>query len=222
MTDRSYGQFCALASALDVIGERWTLLIIRELLPGPRRYKDLLDGLPGISTNLLSERLKRLEELGVLGRRTLPPPAGSNVYELTAAGRALEPAVLALGRWGSQWLPASLEGCALPSLGTLSLALKAFFHPEQARGVNDSFELRFGEEALGLEIVDGALQVQHGQARQPAAILRMEVPVLLGLFTGRLAPDQAQTAGLVQVDGDPEALSRFLRYCHVPAQPEPA
>src|SRR5262245_29493848 len=117
MTYRSYNQFCALAYALDVVGERWTLLIIRELLAGPRRFKDLLDGLPEISTNLLSERLKCLEHQGILCRRVLPPPAGSAVYALTPLGQALENAVLELGKWGSQFLPPSLEGVALPSIG---------------------------------------------------------------------------------------------------------
>src|SRR5687768_18395621 len=102
MQSRSYNQFCALAAGLDVIGERWNLLIIRELLPGPRRFKDLVDGLPGISTNLLSERLKELEQHGVLCRRILPPPSGAAVYALTPAGEALEPAVLELGKWGSR------------------------------------------------------------------------------------------------------------------------
>src|SRR5215470_2243575 len=130
MKTRHYEQFCALAYALDIVGERWTLLIIRELLPGPRRFKDLLDGLPDISTNLLSERLKSLEQQGILCRRILPPPAGSTVYELTTFGKALETPVLELGKWGSRLLPPSLDGLALPSLGATTLAIKAFFHPE--------------------------------------------------------------------------------------------
>src|SRR3712207_1800042 len=94
MSSRSYKQYCGLAYALDIVGERWTLLIIRELIAGPRRFKDLMDGLPGISTNLLSERLKSLEQQGMLRRRTLPPPAGSTVYELTETGHGLEQTLL--------------------------------------------------------------------------------------------------------------------------------
>src|SRR5450432_2916288 len=112
MKNRSYNQFCALAFALDIIGERWTLLIIRELLAGPRRFKDLIDGLPDVSTNLLSERLKGLEQQGIVQRRVLPPPAGSTVYELTEFGQTLEFAVLELGKWGSRLLPTSTEGLA--------------------------------------------------------------------------------------------------------------
>lgn len=222
MTDRSYNQFCALACALDVIGERWTLLVVRELLPGPRRFKDLIEGLPGISTNLLSERLKRLEQQGVLCRRVLPPPAGSTVYALTAAGQALETAVLELGRWGSRRLPPSLDGIALPSLGAISLAIKAFFHPELARGVDETYELRFGTEALQVQIWDGELHVQQGQAHQPAAVIHTDMPTFLALFTGQLKPEQAMAGDLIQVEGDPEALGRFLRYCFVPGPPNEA
>jgi DNA-binding HxlR family transcriptional regulator len=105
MSDRTYNQYCGLAYALDRVGERWTILIIRELIAGPRRYKDLVDGLPGISTNLLASRLKSLEQDGVIQRRVLPPPAGSTVYELTPLGQGLELALLELGKWGSQFVP---------------------------------------------------------------------------------------------------------------------
>src|SRR5689334_10593569 len=125
MKNKSYNQFCALAYALDLIGERWTMLLIRELLPGPRRFTDLMDGLPGISTNLLTERLRALEDQGLLTKRILPPPAASTVYDLTPVGRALETALIELGRWGSQFLPPSLEGVHLPSTGATSLAIKA-------------------------------------------------------------------------------------------------
>lgn len=216
MKNRSYNQFCALACALDVVGERWTLLIVRELLPGPRRYKDLIDGLPGISTNLLSERLKSLEQDGLLTRRVLPPPAGSTVYALTPEGQALETAVLELGKWGSRRLPTSLEGIALPSLGAITLALKAFFHPERAQGVDETYELRFGNEALQARITEGHLHVQQGEARQPIAVIHTDMQSFLGLFTGQLQPDEALAGGLVRVEGEPAALGRFLSFCQVP------
>src|SRR5947209_6790027 len=109
MSKRSYNQYCAVARALDVIGERWTLLIVRELLTGPKRFKDLLEGLCGIGTNLLAARLKDLEGQGVVWRTSLPPPAGSKVYELTELGRSLEPVVVALSRWGLKLLDAPSE-----------------------------------------------------------------------------------------------------------------
>ena len=210
MNSRSYNQFCALACALDVIGERWTLLIIRELLSGPRRFKDLLDGLPEISTNLLSERLKGLEQQGILCRRVLPPPAGSTVYELTPLGQALEKAVLELGKWGSQFLPSSLEGVALPSLGAIALAIKAFFHPEQAEGINETYELHLGYEVLQVQIKDGGLLVQQGTALIADVFIYTEMQYFVGLFAGQIEPEEAISAGYVRIQGDPEALARFL------------
>jgi putative sterol carrier protein len=124
--------------------------------------------------------------------------------------------VLELGRWGSRRLPPSLEGIALPSLGAISLAIKAFFHPELARGVDETYELCFGTEALQVRIWDGELQVQQGQTRQPAAVIYTDMPTFLALFTGQLKPEQALAGKLIQVEGDPEALGRFLRYCFVP------
>jgi len=216
---KSYNQFCALASALDYVGERWTLLIIRELLIGPRRFKDLMDGLPGISTNLLSNRLKTLEEQGILCRRVLPPPAGSTVYELTLLGQSLENAILELGRWGARLLPASLEGVALPSLGAIAVALKAFFHAEEAQGVNETYGLQFGEETLRVRVREGEVQVQQGESQGSDAIFHTTMQVFLGLFTGQIQPAEAISGGLVWIEGESDALSRFLRYCYVQGTP---
>src|SRR5438552_3024071 len=127
MKNRSYNQYCGLAYALDIVGERWTLLIVRELIAGPRRFKDLIAGLPEISTNLLTERLKSLEQQGIIRRRVLPAPAGSTVYELTALGQALETAVLELGKWGSQFVPPTMEGINVLHLSSYALTLKTFF-----------------------------------------------------------------------------------------------
>ena len=215
MATRSYNQFCALASALDYVGERWTLLIIRELLIGPRRFKDLLDGMPGISTNLLSERLKSLEQQGVLRQRVLPPPAGSTVYELTAFGQSLETSILELGKWGAGLLPASLEGVALPSLGSIAVALKAFFHPEAARRAHETYGLHFGEEILHVQINEGEIKVWQGEPQNSDAGFFTNMRTFLGLFTGQLQPDEAITRELIRIEGDPVALRRFLSYCYV-------
>lgn len=216
MKTRSYNQFCALAYALDTVGERWTLLIIRELLAGPRRFKDLLDGLPDISTNLLTERLKHLEQQGILVRRVLPPPAGSTVYELTPFGQALETAVLELGKWGSRLLPPSLEGVSMPSVGATTLAIKAFFRPECARGIYETYELRLGNEVLQMQVEDGKLHVQAGQTLKPDVVIHTEMPVFMGLFSGQLHPNHALEGGLVHIEGDPGALNRMLMISSVP------
>ena len=216
MKDRSYNQYCALAIALDVIGERWTLLIIRELLAGPRRFKDLVDGLPGISTNLLAERLKSLEQQRILYRRTLPPPAGSTVYDLTPLGRALEKPMIELGKWGGQLLLASVEkdfqvnSPELPSVGAISLALKAFFRPEQARTLRQTYLLCLGDETLTVQIQDGEIQVQPSETQNADTILRAPMHVFVDLFAGRIEPEEAVEAGLIQIEGDTNALARFL------------
>jgi DNA-binding HxlR family transcriptional regulator/putative sterol carrier protein len=217
MTIRSYNQFCALASALDYVGERWTLLIIRELLIGPRRFKDLMDGMPSISTNLLSERLKTLEQQGILRQRVLPPPAGSTVYELTPLGQALEKPILELGKWGAQLLPRSLEGIALPSLGSIAVALKAFFHPEAAQQVDETYGLHLEEETLQVQIEEGEIKIQQGESQKPDADFYTNMQVFLGLFTGQLNPDDAIAKNLVRIEGDPVALNKFLSYCYVPS-----
>lgn len=219
MKNRSYSQYCGLAYALDIVGERWTLLIVRELIPGPRRFKDLVDGLPGISTNLLSERLKRLERQGLLSRRTLPPPAGSTVYELTPLGQALEKTLLELGKWGSQFVPPSAEDATLLHVGSYALTLKTFFRPEQAQGVNETYELRIDNEVLQVQIKEGELQVQQGEALEADMILHADMPTYLGLLQRQMQPDEAISGRLIRIEGDPAALSRFLDLCGLPDSP---
>jgi len=217
MKTRSYNQYCGLAYALDIVGERWTLLIVRELIAGPRRFTDLLEGLPGISTNLLSERLKELEQQGMLRRRTLPPPAASSVYELTALGRALEQTLLELGKWGSQFVPASSEGAAVLHASSYALTLKTFFRPEQAQGLRETYELHIGNEVLQVQINDGAIRVQQGEALKADMVLYSDVSSYLALLSGEIQPDEAISSGLIRIEGDPGALHRFVNICGLPS-----
>ena len=217
MSNKSYNQYCGLAYALDIVGERWTILIIRELMAGPRRFTDIVDGLPGISTNLLSERLKSLEQQGMLNRRLLPPPAGSTVYELTALGQALETTLLELGKWGSQFVPPSAEGASLLNVGSYALTLKTFFRPEQAQGVDEIYELRIDNEVLQVQIKAGEIHVQQGQALPADVVFCTDIPTYLGLLTRQIQPDEAISGGLIQIKGDPCALKRFLDLCGLPA-----
>jgi DNA-binding HxlR family transcriptional regulator len=216
MTNRSYNQYCGLAYALDIVGERWTLLIVRELIVGPRRFKDLLEGLPSISTNLLSERLKHLELQGLIRRRILPPPAGSTVYELTALGQALEATLLELGRWGSQFAPPSPEGATVLHVGSYALTLKTFFRPEQAQGLNETYELHMDNEVLQVQIAGGEIHVRQGEARQANAVFHTDMPTYLALLGGQIQPHEACAKGLLRIEGDQGALSRFLRICGLP------
>src|SRR2546422_1226819 len=165
---RSYSQFCPLARSLDILGERWTLLIVRNLMIGPQRYKDLLDGLPGIGTNLLAARLKELEKEGIIQRRKLPPPAGSTVYEFTELGRGLEAPLIDIARWGMWTLRRPVENVAFrPTWG--ALAMKVLFSPEAAKGIREVYELRIDDEVFTVRVDDGALDVSPGPA--PAADL---------------------------------------------------
>lgn len=217
MTNRSYNQYCGLAYALDIVGDRWTILIIRELIPGPRRFTDLVEGLPGISSNLLAQRLKHLEQHGILSRRTLPPPAGSTVYELTSLGQALEQTLLELGKWGSQFVPPSSEDDALLNVGSYALTLKIFFRPEQAQGIDETYELHVDDEVLQVQIKDGEIHVQQGTDRTADVIFRTDMPTYLGLLQRQIHPDEAITEGRIQIEGDSTALYRFLELCGLPA-----
>jgi DNA-binding HxlR family transcriptional regulator len=161
MTKRQYDQFCALASALDAVGERWALLVVRELLPGAKRFVDLEAGLPGIGTNTLATRLSELERAGIIGRRRMPAPSASVVYELTDWGRDLEPIVLAMARWGVRRL-----GHATPlhplRASWLATALKAFFRRDAVRNVTAVIELVLPTGTLNLHFRRGSLRVADG------------------------------------------------------------
>jgi len=215
MTTRSYNQYCGLAYALDIVGERWTILIIRELMAGPRRFTDLMAGLPGISTNLLSERLKSLEQQGILIRRVLPPPAGSTVYELTSLGQELETTLLELGKWGSRFVPPAANGANLLNVGSYALTLKTFFRSEQAQEVDETYELRIENEVLQVQIKAGEIDVRQGVTRTTDVIFQTDMPTYLGLLQRRIQPDEAISGGLIRIEGDPCALNRFLDLCGI-------
>jgi DNA-binding HxlR family transcriptional regulator len=202
--DRSYGQYCGLARSLDLVGERWALLVIRELLLGPKRFTDLLEGLPGVSTNVLATRLRQLERAGVLERKVLPPPAASSVYELTGYGRALEPAVAALGRWGAASLGERGPDQVLRS-HWLALALKAFFHADAAAGVSRVYEARLREGAFRLAVTDGTLEVGPATGEGADLTLEADDDALAGVLAGRLEPSAVTVA-----EGDPAELARFV------------
>lgn len=207
MSGRSFGQFCGVARALEVVGERWALLIVRDLLVGPRRFSDLRRGLPRIPTNILTARLKELEQAGVVHRRVLPRPAGSIVYELTDRGRGLEDVVLALGRWGAQDLgePRPDE---VVSADSLVMALRTTFRPAAAAGVRLDVELRLGDIVVHARVADGELAADVGPL--PAAELVITTgPALRALLAGELEPAAAVARGDVQISGAPALLVRF-------------
>ncbi|MDX6382190.1 MAG: hypothetical protein QOI57_3214 [Rubrobacteraceae bacterium] len=207
MSKRSYNQYCAVARALDALGERWTLLVIRELLSGPKRFKDLLAGLPGIGTNLLTARLKDLESKGLLCRVKLPPPAGSTVYELTERGQEIEPVLIGLARWGIRLLDAPRRGEVFRPVWAVQ-AMKATFRPEAAQGVWETYEFRVGEDVFHVRVEDGASEPRYGAAWKPDLIVTTDADTFLALVSGHLEPEEAAELGGFEIEGNPEALSR--------------
>jgi len=190
MTSRSYDQFCGIARALDLVGERWALLVIRDLILGPKRFTDLRRGLPGIGTNVLAARLEELGRAGVVARRTLPPPAASAVYELTDYGRALEGPLLALGRWGASSMGQRQPEQALRS-EWLGVALKAFFRPEAAADLVAEIELRFDDGTLLARLDHGTLVVVPGSPNGADLVLTTEVETLIAYLAGADVPPVA-------------------------------
>jgi DNA-binding HxlR family transcriptional regulator len=208
-----YAQFCPLARAAEVLGERWTLLVVRELLVGPQRFSDLRRRLPGVSSSVLAERLERLERRGIVRRAQLPPPAASAVYELDEAGQALLPVVTELLRWGARWLLPPVPGDHFePDWPLVALRAFALAGPTPER----RFELRLIAEPAPDVVVtveggaDGT-RVRPGPAAAPAVRLRLAPPLALGLMAGRLDPADAQARGALAVDGDAAALADFPR-----------
>lgn len=211
---RSYEDGCAAAHALDLIGERWALLVVRELLLGPRRFTDLREALPGISPNVLTQRLTDLEVIGVLRRHRLPPPAASWVYGLTPWGRELEPVLQQLGRWGAR-SPVRRADAPI-SLATLITAMKTMFRPQA--GLEATLALHIGPDAFGVRLGGGGIEIERGTPQNPDAALRGDVPTLGGLIFGGLPLEEAEAAGGVGVEGDRALAERFL---HLFPLPEP-
>lgn len=209
MSRRTYDQYCAVARALDVVGERWTLLLVRELLTGPKRFKDLLDGLSGIGTNLLTARLKDLEDNGVLRRTTLPPPAGSRVYELTDLGRSLEPVVMALSRWGLKLLDAPRrEEESRPAWAMV--ALQSSLNMESAPGHKETYEFRVDGELFHVQVEGDEAEVRQGFAADPDLIISGDTETLLNVAAGRFTLAEAVESGAISAEGDSGSLARCL------------
>ncbi|MDS1141362.1 winged helix-turn-helix transcriptional regulator [Pusillimonas sp. SM2304] len=218
-TKRSYDDGCAAAHALDLIGERWALLIVRELLLGPKRFTALRAGLPSISPNVLTQRLNELDTAQVLQRRKLPPPASAWVYELTDWGKALEPIVLQLAHWGVR-SPAFQRGAPL-GVDALMLSFKAMFNPAAAShgNIHLTIELHFGDEVFSARVDGKQLHINRGQAVKPAAILSADPQTLLYLAYGKFDIDETVQTGRFSYTGERSALVSFFS---VFALPEPA
>jgi DNA-binding HxlR family transcriptional regulator len=210
-TARRYGDPCGIARALDVIGDRWALLVVRELMFGPKRFVQLRSGLHGVSPNVLSQRLRDLEGAGLVRRDVLDPPASVAIYELAGRGRALEPILLELGRWGSQ---EPVTTSSELSVSALLLALKTVFDP--ATAIDATFALRIDGDWYRVTVADGSIDIIRGRTRQPAVTFETDVTTLRSVAFGREPVTEAERDGRLTVIGDRRGAERFARMFVVP------
>jgi DNA-binding HxlR family transcriptional regulator len=204
---RTYDQYCSAAKALDVVGDRWTLLIVRELLiRQPCRYTDLRYGLPGIATNLLADRLRELEAEGILTREAAPPPVATTLFRLTPRGEELKPVLEALGRWGRPLLEKASADAVFRS-HWLTLPIEAFLTDHTPERPPVTIEVRTGDQPVQIQTVDGQVLVRPGNTAHPDATMTGTPPVIIGLLAGDLDLATARARGLT-FEGDPAALRR--------------
>jgi DNA-binding HxlR family transcriptional regulator/putative sterol carrier protein len=210
VSEHRYQQYCALARTLDVAGDRWTLLIVRELALGPRRFTDLIDGLPGISRKLLTERLRGLESDGIVRRRELPPPAARQVYELSDDGRDLVTAMAPLTAWGVRRLgdrqPAESFRAQWPAVGMVGLADR-----EAANAVTETYEYLVDDSAFHFTIDDGRVQLHDGRAPDPAVVVTTDEATWTDIGSGKIRFSSALSTGAVTITGDPDAAERMRK-----------
>lgn len=211
---RSYDDGCGIAHALELIGERWALLVVRELVLGPRRFTDLRAGLPGISPNVLTQRLSELEQASIVVRRRLPPPASVSVYDLTDWGRELEPVIQMIGRWAAR-SPTRPQGRPL-SVNSIVLSLRTMFDAEAARGLSVRIALHLGEHRFCATVARGQLEIVPGDAEAPDAVVESDPDALAAVLYGGRDLAEAAAAGDVIVAGDKSVVERFVTLFPLP------
>lgn len=216
-TKRTYGDRCGIARALDAVGERWALLVVRELLLGAKRFTDLRGGLPGLSADILAQRLRELEAAGIVRRHTLPPPAASRVYELTERGKALEQVVVELGRWGSA--APFPPGDAGIGVDAVVVALRTLFDPAAAGDIAASYELCLDGQTFHARIADGRLDLGRGSADRPDATIETDPGTLAAVLWHGRSLARARDGGDVTITGSRSAAQRFVRLFPLPGQP---
>lgn len=205
---RTYREYCAIARSLDLLGQRWTLLIVRDLFLGPQRYTDLQAGLPGIASDILTVRLRTLEEEGLVRRRELPPPAPATVYELTEAGRRLGPLIRALGHVGLTLLDTPAPGQPI-NPGPVVMSLNLTFRAEEAGDLTETYGLVLGGQAFTVAVDRGTVTTERGAPASPAATFRTDPRTLVELLRGQTTAAGATRSGALDVYGDAAALERF-------------
>ena len=216
---RRYEDACGAAHALDLVGERWALLVIRELMLGPKRFSDIRASLPGISANVLTQRLEGLEAAGVLARKRLPPPASAQVYELTPWGYESEPIFQALGRWAAR-SPAHDPGLPLSAV-SLMLSFRTMIDPERAQGLDARIGLRLGEESFLVRIAGGRIRAVRGSAAGTDLLLSGTAPAIAAAVYGGQPLEALEAAGALGIDGDRALAERFVTLFPLPPKAEP-
>jgi DNA-binding HxlR family transcriptional regulator len=208
-TNRRYGDGCAIATALDYVGERWALLVVRELLLGPKRFTDLQDGLPGAGSKVLAQRLRELDSAGVVRRRTLPPPASSQVYELTEWGAKLDAIVVALGHWGAVAPEPSGDPVGADSA---MLRLRSLFRPQPERPWTATYEMRLGRYRFTTRVTDGHLtDMSRGEPYdRPDTIIDTDPDTLSRNLGEDRALTKAINDGRLTITGDNQAGQRLF------------
>jgi DNA-binding HxlR family transcriptional regulator len=210
---RMYGQFCGIAAALDVIGERWTLLIVRELLLGPARFNELCDNLPGLGPNLLSARLQTLSTRGVIESAAVAGDARGKLYALTDFGQGLRRPVLGLARWGMRLLGESADdsevGVARDAWGFL--AVEAMIDDGMTPEVDESYEFRVGAEVFHLRVADGQARAGRGTVTDPAIVVTTDADTFIRIGAQLLSPFEAAVTGRLSIEGDGAAVERCTR-----------
>jgi DNA-binding HxlR family transcriptional regulator len=205
---RSYDEYCAIAKSLDVIGDRWTLLIVRELsLRGACRYTDVRNGLPGIASNLLAERLRDLEHADVIAREDAPPPIASTLFRLTPRGEQLRPVLEALTSWGLPLMTEQKPDDAVRS-HWLASALEMTLSDQQPKASPVTIEVQVGDQPIVIETRDGTIQARLGTAESPDATLAGPAKPVMGLLLGLSQPADAEANG-VECTGDLAVLDRI-------------
>ena len=216
---RRYEDACAAAHALDLVGDRWALLVMRELLLGPRRFGDLRASLPGISATVLTQRLEELEAAGIVLRRRLPPPAGVQVYALTAWGLESEPVFQALGRWAAR---SPRHDPTLPiSAVSFLLSLRTMLDPDRAAGLRARIGFRLGEEAFTGDLAEGRLEIAAGAASPTDLILSGPPAMLAAAIYGGVPLAALEAEGALRVEGDRALAERLPALFPLPDKAPP-
>ena len=206
---RTYGESCSVSHALDLVGERWALLVVRELVHGPKRFTDLRRGLRNASPNVLSQRLRELESIGVLRHRRLGPPVGTWAYELTDWGRDLEPVLLDLSRWGDR-SPLRPATSAAASPDSLMIAVRGRYRPPPEPPPETVYQVRLGDDAFDVRVTGRDVAVRRGESAHPDAEVDVDAATFGDLVYGRETAAAAAAAGRLHVRGDEAAVERLL------------